>query len=240
MPTVYGYIRVSTDSQVDSGLSLSDQTSVIASASKAIVVKHGVTLGRVFDDPGVSATRKDLRQRPSGIELDSILTAGDHVVIAKLDRAFRSQRDCLTTLESWERRGVIVHILDVNVDTSTPMGKLFIGILSAFAQWESARIGERIRDAKRSMRKAGLSVNGHRKLGYKVLRGKLVANDSERKLGKRIYLMRSRGMLWREIAERLNVSGVKRPVSHTAQKLRKWNAQSVSRLSAAYVNKWQN
>lgn len=239
MPSVYGYSRVSSESQAESGLSLADQRSVIAARCKQLRSERALTIGAVYQDAAVSGTRYELRSRPEGGRLDTILRVGDHVVIAKLDRAFRNQRDCMNTLHDWERRGITVHLLDLNVDTSTPLGKLFVGLLAAFAQWESARIGERIRDAKRAMREAGRSVNGHRKLGYQLVRGKLVADEREQRLGNRILRMRNRGLLWRQIAEKLNQERVSRVKRHRSQILTTWNAQACARLAAACQHRWR-
>lgn len=231
MSTAYGYTRVSSDSQAESGLSLSDQREQIKLQCKSLRKLRGLSIGHIYEDAAVSGSRYELRLRPEGERLDAVLQSGDYVVIAKLDRAFRNQRDCLNTIHEWERRGVVVFLLDLGVDTSTATGKLFLGILAAFAQWESARIGERIRDAKRAMRTEGRSVNGHRTLGHRVVRGKLVDDPAEKKLAKRVARLRASGKLWREISDQLNRERVRRPIRHNSQRLTKWNCQAVARLA---------
>lgn len=232
MSTAYGYTRVSSDSQADSGLSLSDQREQIKLTCKSLRKLKGLSVGHVYEDAAVSGSRYELRSRPEGGRLDAVLQSGDYVVIAKLDRAFRNQRDCLNTIHDWERRGVIVVLLDLGVDTSTATGKLFLGILAAFAQWESSRIGERIRDAKRAMRAEGRSTNGHRQLGFRLHRGKLVPDLKERRLAARVARMRAKGMLLREIAEQLNRERVKRSFPHNGKRLKEWNPQAINRLIA--------
>lgn len=227
MSTAYGYLRVSSDAQAVSGLGLDAQLQRIR-AEQGRLQAAGVTVGGVYRDEAVSAVRHALRERPGGAALDAAVQAGDHVCIAMLDRAFRSQRDAVVTLESWLSRGVTVHLLDIGADTSTPIGQLTVGILAAVAQWESQRIGERIRDAKAAQRRAGRSTNGRARLGYRLLRGgRLRPDDSQRRIHRAIAVLRGRGWQLQEIAEHLNRTARLRPGA------RPWNCQSVSRVLVA-------
>jgi site-specific DNA recombinase len=230
--TIYGYVRVSSDQQADSGLSLSAQSERIREAAKRLAKQHGLSIGKVFRDPAVSASRFAFLARDGGCELNRALRKGDHVVIAKLDRAFRSQRDCVLTCEAWMSRGVIVHMLDIGVDTDTPLGRMLIGILSTIAQWEAARIGERIRDANQSRRSQGRSTNGQRIHGYKICRGKLVPDKVERSIAKRMVAMREKGKFLREIAEHFNRLRIRRPSG------KPWNPQAVNRMIVRHKNGW--
>ena len=107
-PTVYGYVRVSSAQQAERGMSIRAQSQLIGAAAKLQARKHGLALGPIFRDPAVSATRTPLLDRRGGSELNGVLLAGDHVIFAKLDRAFRNARDCLVTCEAWISRGVTV------------------------------------------------------------------------------------------------------------------------------------
>ncbi len=223
MPTAYGYLRVSSDAQAVSGLGLDAQLQRIR-AEQARLRAAGARIGAVYRDEAVSAVRHAMRDCPAGSALDAVVQAGDHVCIAKLDRAFRSQRDAVVTLESWLSRGVAVHLLDIGADTSTPLGQLTVGILAAVAQWESQRIGERIRDAKAAQRRAGRSTNGRSRLGYRLLRGGRLRPDArQRRIHRSIAVLRAHGWYLREIAEHLNCTSRLRPGA------RRWNCQSVWR-----------
>lgn len=137
---IYGYIRVSHDRQA-SGLGLAAQAKKIQQHAKTI---RGQKLARIYRDAAVSASKQPFLARPNGWALDQVLVKGDHVVFARLDRACRNLHDFAGLLERWHKRGVFVHLLDVGVDTSTPVGQLVAGIMASIAQWESQRIGERI------------------------------------------------------------------------------------------------
>jgi len=134
--SAYGYIRVNGDRQAKSGLGLEAQ----AKAINDYCHSHGLTLAKVFRDEAVSASRRPLSQRPQGAKLIGTAGPGDHVVIAKLDRAFRSLRDFATELDRWQQRGVVLHLLDLNIDSSTPVGKLIASVMAAVAEREARRI----------------------------------------------------------------------------------------------------
>ena len=238
MGTIYGYIRVSHARQAESGLGLSAQQRLMREKMKDRAKRRGLKEGKICRDAAVSASKMQLRRRPAGGKLIQAAQAGDHVVIAKLDRAFRSLRDCTNTLSAWAKEGVAVHILDIGVDTDTPTGRLMIGIMATLAQWESERIGERIRDAKRAQRSSGGWPTYVAPLGYSVRRRKLVADKRERQIGRRAVRMRDRGMTYQEIADRFNTERVRRSSRHAPKQSRKWTPQSISRLIAACRAGW--
>lgn len=225
--SVYGYIRVSTDRQAESGLGVTQQARYLNEHAKQLAKRKGLTVGKVYKDEGVSAKRHPLVKRPQGWELDNVLKAGDHVVIAKLDRAFRSQKDCVLTLERWLAKGVVVIMLDLGVDTSTPVGKVVTGILSTIAEFESDRIGERIRDSRKVMRSRSLSQNGGETIGYRRRGRKLVADPKERKVIHRIRQLRDKSKLYfHQIASKLNAAGERRRKKNNRDRGGLWNSQA--------------
>src|SRR5262245_52064589 len=92
MQDAIGYIRVSSEEQADSGLGLAAQRQRIA----AYCTMKGLHLAEVFEDPGISAG-KPLAGRPAGSRLLAAAKKGKAVVVvAKLDRLFRSVADAAT------------------------------------------------------------------------------------------------------------------------------------------------
>ena len=101
-----------------------------------------------FVDTGVSGAKD---RRPA---LDQLATAVrrhqvDAVVCWRLDRLGRNLRHLVLLLDEWQGRGVAFVTLGEGIDTSTAAGRLVAGVLGAIAEFERARIQERI--------KAGLS-----------------------------------------------------------------------------------
>jgi DNA invertase Pin-like site-specific DNA recombinase len=222
--SIYGYVRVSHDRQASSGLGLAAQSKRICDHALTI---QGHKLAGIFSDSAVSALRKPLLARPQGCQLDQALQAGDHVVIAKLDRAFRRLADFAVILERWQRRGVYVHLLDIGVDTSTLAGKLLADVMASVAAFESGRIAERIRDAKAVMRAQGRSTNGRTVIGYRTIRRKLVPDLSARRVARDIVRLSRRGRSNPEIATFLNQRSLR-----TCEG-RLWTHQSVWRVRRA-------
>ncbi len=117
-----GYVRVSSQDQID-GTSLDAQKSQI----EAYATMKGINLVDVYQDAGISGF-KPIADRPEGTKLLNLVESGSvqAVIIVKLDRAFRNTVDCLQTVESWEKTGVALHIIDLggnSVDTTTPAGR---------------------------------------------------------------------------------------------------------------------
>jgi DNA invertase Pin-like site-specific DNA recombinase len=160
-------------------------------------LKEQFQWGGFYVDEGVSGN-KELRCRPQGCRMDVALKEGDAVVIPKLDRGFRNLRDLLNTLDVWERRGIIVHLLDVQADTSTATGRLFLHMLAAMAEFERSRIIERIREKANLRKSMGLTGNGMAPYGFKkaTVHGKkeIVRDDWTRHLGGQIVEWRAKGI----------------------------------------------
>lgn len=161
--SVYGYVRVSTTRQVDAGDSLEAQRRQIQGYS----LMRGWALDHVFVEEGVSGSIP-VSKRPIGGPLLDILARGDHLVVAKLDRLFRSALDALTIVEDLRQRGVSLHMIDLGGDVSaSAMAKLFLTISAAFAEAERDRIKERVQSTCADLRKQGKRVGGGVPFGWR-------------------------------------------------------------------------
>ena len=81
--------------------------------------------------------------RPALDDMLSHLREGDTVVVLSFDRLARTTRQLLQLSEELEARGVDLVSLHEKIDTSTPQGKLFFTISSAFAEFERSIIKQR-------------------------------------------------------------------------------------------------
>lgn len=192
-PTVraFGYGRVSTAEQVDSGYGLKDQAQKI----RAEIAHRGWDLVDMVVDQGESG--KDL-DRPAIHGLLARIAAGeaDALVVTKLDRLTRSVLD-FAVLAAWsERLGVRLIILDLGIDTGTETGRLVAGIMAQVAQWERGVIAARTRDAASVRRAEGKKMGG------------LGVRDTNPALAARIAALRGGGSTWQAIAETLNDEGI--------------------------------
>lgn len=116
----------------------------------------------------------------------------DAVAVAKLDRLGRSLAHLLSVLGELESLGVAFVSLDDGIDTQTAVGRLFMQIRGAFAEYEAALIRERTM--------AGLEAA--RRRGKKL--GRPPAMDAAQIA--RALRMRAAGRSVRYIADLLDVS----------------------------------
>ena len=173
---VIGYARVSTDEQ-----HLDLQRDAL----------KGAGCVRIFEDEGVSAVAK---VRPGFTLALEMLCPGDTFVVWKMDRAFRSLRHALDTLELFEKTGIEFRSLTEQIDTTTPVGKLLYRIINALAEFE--------RDLNSERTKAGMEAA--RKRGKRVGRPpKLTKKQAERAAGK---LAADPGLTLAALAKELKVS----------------------------------
>lgn len=135
---VIGYLRVSTDKQADSGLSLAAQRAKV----EGYAALYGLDLVDVVTDAGASA--KSLN-RPALGEALARLRAGeaDALLVAKLDRLTRSVRDLSDLTDACQREGWALLSVADQLDTDSAAGRLVLNILVSVGQWEREAIGER-------------------------------------------------------------------------------------------------
>ncbi len=124
---VYGYARVSSNSQ---------STEVQVARLRAA----GCTIVR---EEAASARSRDGRS-----ELETLLTfiqPGDTLVVVKLDRLGRSTRDVLNLVHELEIKGAALRVVEPEIDTSRPEGRIILTTLSMVAEMELTFIKERQR-----------------------------------------------------------------------------------------------
>lgn len=76
----------------------------------------------------------------------SFLQAGDVLTVTKLDRLARSVADLVQITATLQQKGVALRILGMNLDTSTPTGKLMVNLLGSIAEFERELMLERQRE----------------------------------------------------------------------------------------------
>lgn len=191
----YSYARVSTDRQAEDGISLDAQREETRKYFEYRLAPLGVVWGDAHADGGVSGYKKPLAERKAGKRLVERLESGDHVIMTALYRGFRSAIDAFETIEGWTRRGVHVHFIRHQIDSTTPTGKLMLRLMAILAEFERDMIAERTREAFRhgkvmdrilaTKRRTGI-WNQNAGLGFKLVgasgQRRKVPDHEERKL----------------------------------------------------------
>ena len=154
-PKAFGYIRVSKQEQVESGLSLEFQETACREFCERKLAGKGVVWGGLYADEAVSAFKKHLPKRPQARVMLKQMRRGDHLIVLRSDRAFRRTLDAAQTWELLEKMGVTMHVTDMPWDPSTASGRAMMAMLVVFAEWESGIKSERIKAAFTIKRQRG-------------------------------------------------------------------------------------
>lgn len=191
MKKVAIYVRVSTQEQAAEGYSISEQQERLTKYCEA----HGWTLVDAYVDPGYSGANTD---RPALQKLLSDIPRGcfDTVLVYKLDRLSRSQKDTMQLIEDVFLKNNIDFIsMNENFDTGTPFGRAMIGILSVFAQLERDQIKERLTMGRVGRAKTG-KWNGGQKppVGYEYKDGNLIPIEYEAMQVRKVFDMFLNGL----------------------------------------------
>jgi len=139
------YVRVSSQRQVDEGVSIEAQIKRI----KEYARYKGLTLEDkdILIEKGVSGGIP-IWERPVGRNLKMRLETGEypHLLTMKLDRMFRLVPDALLTVDELANAGISLHIIDLNgeaLDTSSSFGRFFLIVMAGLAEMERGLISER-------------------------------------------------------------------------------------------------
>ena len=203
---VIGYARVSTD---DQDLAAQEQ------AIRAEAERRGWDLIDVVHDV---ASGKSTKKRDGLARCLAGLDAGfaQALVVAKLDRLSRSLIDFGEMLEHVRKAGWSIVVLDMELDTTTAVGRMTANTLMNFAQFERELIGQRTREGLAAKRSAGTlkGLPGRRsQLPSTVIR--------------RIRREHENGRSLRTIATKLNEDQVP-----TGQGGKQWHASTVKAVLA--------
>lgn len=131
-----GYTRVSTVAQT-----LDQQNDALAAAGVAKVFSD-VMPGARDDRPGLAALLEYVRE-------------GDTVVVWKLDRLGRNMLHILQTVRDLTDQGVTLVSVTDGIDSSTPAGRMMIGVLGSLAEYERELVKECT-----ALKRASSRVNG--------------------------------------------------------------------------------
>jgi DNA invertase Pin-like site-specific DNA recombinase len=147
--------------------------------------------GQEYVDKGVSGA-KDRRLALDQLLADARRRRFDVLVVWRLDRLGRNLRHLITLLEELQALGIAFVSLGEGIDATTPAGKLQMHILGAIAEFERARIAERVKAGLRRARNQGKRLGRPRKASATVA----IPGDSVREAARVWGVSKSTAARW--------------------------------------------
>ena len=191
---------------------------------------------KIYTDSGYSGSNMD---RPGLQDMIRDVKAGklDMVLVYKLDRLSRSQKETLFLIEDvFQKNNVAFTSITENFDTSTPFGMAMMGILAVFAQLERSKITERTMNGKDSRAKEGKWHGGKWiPIGYDYKDDLLEVNEYEAMQITEIADLFLKGTPVRTIEKMVTEKGYR-------HKHGEWDAKTIRRVlqNPVYIGKIKN
>lgn len=197
------YIRVSTQEQTENY-----SIEIQRERMEALCASKGWVVGDAFIDGGYSGSNTE---RPGLQSMLTRLTEFDAVMVHKLDRLSRSQRDTMELIqEHFLKQNIHFVSVSETLDTSTPFGLAMIGILAVFAELERGAIAERMRGGliKRSQEGFRTAGGNYDPSGYaRRVDGDLEPIEYEVKMIQEIFNLYEQYLSITRVQERLKEQG---------------------------------
>ncbi|UUY79100.1 recombinase family protein [Staphylococcus saprophyticus] len=216
------YTRVSTLEQANEGYSIEGQEQRL----KAYCKVHDWENYEFFVDAGQSASNTD---RAGLQNMLNRLDEFDLILVYKLDRLTRSVRDLMGLLDTFEEKDVKFRSATEVFDTTSAIGKLFITLVGAMAEWERSTITERTTQGRRVATEKGIYTTVP-PFYYDKIEGTLYPND-KKEIVEYIVKRAKDGVSIRGITEELNNSIYDPP------KGKRWDKSLISYVLTAPVSR---
>lgn len=191
---------------------------------------------KIYTDSGYSGSNMD---RPGLQDMIRDVESGklDMVLVYKLDRLSRSQKETLFLIEEvFQKNNVAFTSITENFDTSTPFGMAMVGILAVFAQLERSKITERTMNGKDGRAREGKWHGGKWiPIGYDYKDDMLEVNEYEALQITEIADLALKGTPLRTLARMVTEKGYK-------HKYGEWDAKTIRRVlqNQVYIGKIKN
>lgn len=204
------YARVSTNMQVNEGVSLDVQERQMITAAEfhgfkewELVREEGRSGKSISGRPALQRALKDLNE-----------ARAQALIVTRIDRLARSTTDFLKIVDMANQKNWRLILLDLNLDTSSYQGRFVVTIMSALAEMERGIIAERAKDIHKDRRNRG------------IVWGKDMGpmNKTPEEIKERIVEERLKGNSLRKIAEDLNSDNI------PTQNGKKWYAMTVKNV----------
>lgn len=201
MNKAIGYVRVSTEKQVEEGVSLDAQVAKI----KAWASLNDYELIHIYSDEGISGA--SLNKREGMQQALNRIRKGMAFVCYSLSRISRDTIDTIQISRTIEKAGADLVSLSEKIDTTGASGKMIFNMLAVLNQFERDQVAERTKLAM-SFKKSKNQAYSPTPYGYTRHGNELVINVDEALTVMRIKSMFANGTGYNAIARILNTEGI--------------------------------
>ena len=213
---IYGYCRVSTETQAAHGFGLETQ--------RERLTAYGVDAGNIYQDAGVSGTVAD---REGLNALLAALEKGDKIVVLNTSRLWRS--DTVKVLIHHELRKIGADIVSLEQPSYTvysidPNDFLINGILEILDQYDRMLISRKLAAGRRTKAKSGQKACGRAPDGYKWQGKSIVPDETRADIITQVFTLQGKLRSYQKTADKLNAARITSATGGT------WSKQQVGNI----------
>ena len=220
---VAAYARVSTDSD-EQRISLETQKEYY---EKLIRSNPRWEFAGLYYDEGITGVKKDVRDGLMQLLKDCRKHKVDFVIVKSISRLARNTVDTLEIVRELTQLGIFLLFEKENINTLDASGEVMLTIMAAMAQQESESLSKNVRLGIKFRNEQGkVQVNHNWFLGYtKDSEGKLIVDEEQAAIVRRIYSNFLAGMGYNQIKRDLENNSIKNGAGHT-----KWHVSNIKQI----------